>query len=87
MELAVDIHKSSELEIIIFSQRVSLTQYMVLLVRLPVCPPVPSSLFCLIPLGDTPGHLGDRRHPSMEDDLQRKTTFDGRQHSMEDNIQ
>ena len=74
-----------------FSQSVSLIQYVVLSVGLPVCLSVPVSLlskrpssFCLIHFGGTSGAVGrqkttfDGSRPSMEDDLRRKTTFDGR---------
>ena len=44
------------------------------------------SLFCLIHFGGPWGQLRGRRHPSMEDDLWWKTTFDGRRPSMEDNL-
>ena len=44
------------------------------------------SLFCLIHFGGPWGQLRGRTHPSMEDDLRWKTTFDGRRPSMEDNL-
>ena len=67
---------------LLFSQSVSLTQYVVLFVHLPACLPVPVSLlskrpssFCLIHFVGTSGAAGgqkrtfNRRRPLMEDDL------------------
>ena len=44
------------------------------------------SLFCLIHFRDTLGAAWGRRHPSIEDDLQWKTTINGRRPSMEDDL-
>ena len=85
----------------LFSQSVSLTQYVVLFVRPSACLPVPVSLlsirpssFCLIHFVGTSGAeedlrwktTFDGRGPLMEDDLWWKTTFDWRPPLTEDDI-
>ena len=73
----------------LFSQSVSLTQYVVLSVRPPACLSVPVSLlskrpssYCLIHFGSSSGQLGGISGAARR----RKTTFDGRRLLMEDDL-
>ena len=84
--------KISFCKVFIFSQSVSLTQYVVLSVRHPVH--LFQLAYCLndqahfawLTLGVPRGQLRGRRRHLMEDDLRWKTTFDGGRPSTEDDL-